>query len=137
VRIDGRLLRRPDGEAEQKPGGQIWAEGVQGRIIPAEVRAGGARGERDIHAVVDQYGNRKGGDQGTGQLQNFGWRAIFPTDLNYCRATGYRAAADGNRIPPLEQDGIRDHHQAQLIGECHDQDPARPAWSDHGGRQYE
>jgi len=132
-----RLVRRPDGKTQQKAGGQTGAEGVERRIVPAEVRPGSSGGQGDVHAVVDEHGHRQRGDQRPGQLQNLGRRAIFPPHLHHRGATGYRGAADGHRIPPLEQNGIRDHHQAQLIGKSHDQDPARPAWSDHGDRQHQ
>ncbi len=115
----------------------MWAQSVEGWVIPAEVGPGGASGERNIHTVIDQDRNRQGVYQRAGQLQNLGRHAIFPADLNHRRAALHRGATDRDRIPPLEENGIGDHHQAQLIGKRHDQDPARPAWSDHGDRQYE
>ena len=93
--------------------------------------------KRDVCAVIHEHGNRKGGHQHAGQLQDFRRRAIFPSDLNQCCAALGGGTADGHRIAPLEQDGIGDHHQTQLIGKRHDQDPARSAGSDHRHREYE
>ena len=117
----------------------MWTEGVEGWVVPSEVCTGRAGGERDVYAVVDEDGNGKGCDERAGQLDHLGGRAIFPPDLNHrsTAAAGDRAEADSHRIPPLEQDGIGDHHQAQLIGERHEQDPARPARSHHRGREHE
>ena len=109
---------------------------LEGQVIPAQVRTCGAGGQRDIHAIVDQDGNGQDGHERAGQLQDFRRRAIFPADLNHRRAPRDRGATHSHGIPPLEQDGIRDHHQAQLIGKRHDQDPARPAWCDHGDREH-
>jgi len=103
------------------------------------MRAGGRRGERDVHAVVDDHGHRQGGDERTGERQDFSRRRVLPADLDDrgTRPTSDGFCTDGDRIPPGEQHRIGDHHQAQLIGESHDQDPAWPARRDHRGHEFE
>ena len=113
------------------------AHRLEGQIVPTQVGSRGPRGQGNVDAIIDQHGDRESGDQRVGQLQNLRRHAIFPAHLHHGRAPGYGLAQDLHGIPPLEQDGIRDHHQAQLIGKRHDQDPARATRSDDRDRKYE
>jgi len=91
----------------------------------------------DIGAVIHEDGGRKGVDQRPRQLQDVGRCAIFPPDLYHRGAALHRGATHSHGIPPLEQIGIRDHHQAQLIDERHDQSPARAPRRNDRDRKYE
>ena len=45
---------------------------------------------------------------------------MFQSDLHGGRAAPHRVAAGVHGVAPLEESGIRDHHQAQLIDEGHE-----------------
>jgi len=65
------LLGRADGNAEQEAGGKVRAQRRERDVVPTQVRTCGAGGERDVGAIIDEHGDRKGRNQCAGQLQNF------------------------------------------------------------------
>ena len=71
-------------------------------IVPPKVGARRTRRERDVGAIIDQDGHGESGHQRPRQLQHVRRVAIFPPDLNHCRAALGGGPAHGDGIAPLE-----------------------------------
>jgi hypothetical protein len=104
---------RPHRNAEQESAGHVRPHGVEGHVVLAQMRPGRARGERHVHPVVDDHGHGQRGDERSGEGRDLGGGRVLGTDLHHRRTTAHRPPADVDRVAPLEQDGIGDHHEAQ------------------------
>jgi len=94
----------------------VGSEPVEGRVLLAQVGPRRAGGERHVHPVVHDHRQREGADERPGQRHNVAGRCIFQAHLDDGGAPAARhgPAARLDRIAPLENARIRDHHQAQL-----------------------
>ena len=115
----------------------MQAQRVKWSVVLAEVRPRRPRRERDVNPVVHEHWHRERQHQRLGKLQQFPRRAIFPAHLHQRRSAGRRPPAHVYRISSLEQDRIGEHHQPPLIGERHDEDPARAPRCHHRDREHE
>ncbi len=92
----------------------MGAEPVEGRILLAQMGPRRAGRERHVHPVVYDHRHRECADQGPGQRHNLAGRCIFQAHLDDGgpAAARHDPTARLDRVAPLEEARVRDHHQA-------------------------
>jgi len=92
----------------------VGAETIEGQVLVAEVRPSRCGCERHVHPVIHDHRHRERAHERSGQRHNLAGRCIFQAHLDDRSSAGHGSAACLDRIAPLEDARVRDHHQAQL-----------------------